>query len=388
LANVLLGWELGEGLSHAQTLLEVARGLRRHGHSPTLALQNLQEPWPLLAREGFGVLQAPFFHQRRRFAEPAFLAASFADVLAVRGYDRVDSLQPIVEGWQQAIDLVRPALIVTDYAPTLCLAAHGVVPVVQIGSWFGLPPINGPWFPALVADAAPVVPQQEVLDVIQEVQRRRGRQQLQCLTELLAGPRFPTLLPEIDPYRASRNEEHWDPLEPRPDPAPTPDTPAFFAYLTAECAHTEAILTALALTGTPGTVYVRSLTPELGNRLRLQGLTVLDRPAALAEALKSASVLVHHGGGASAQLALAVGRPQLVFPQHLEQTANGMSLQNLGVAIALPTDAAPQAIARALARLGAGPIVDRAREWSRILANRPRRPALEAILKSCLAYLA
>src|SRR4051812_7243933 len=108
MANVLLGWEIGEGLHHVRTLLEVARALRQHGHVPTLALQNVQEPWPLLAQEGIGVLQAPYFHPRRRFAEPAFLAASFADILAVRGYDRVDSLQPIVAAWQQVIDVVRP----------------------------------------------------------------------------------------------------------------------------------------------------------------------------------------------------------------------------------------------------------------------------------------
>lgn len=61
MATILLGWEIGAGLHHVRTLLEIARALRAHGHKPVLALQNLQESWALLGKEHLDVLQAPPF---------------------------------------------------------------------------------------------------------------------------------------------------------------------------------------------------------------------------------------------------------------------------------------------------------------------------------------
>lgn len=330
----------------------------------------------------------PLSQPRSRAGEPTFLAATFADVLALRGYDHIDRLQPLVLAWQQLVDLTRPALIVSDYAPSLCLAAHETLPIVHVGSWFEMPAFEGPWFPALVKDRAPVVSQEHVLEVIQRLRERQGRARLKDLTSLLAGDRFVTLFPELDPYQAFRRESVWDPLEPLPAPAPLPRENRFFAYLTADCAQAEPILTALALTGCPGTVYLRNLGHELAARLRLQGLTVLEVPAPLATVLVDTSVLIHHGGVGTTQTALAMGRPQLVFPQHLEQTVNGLHLQKMGVGLSLAPDSSAAVITQSFRKLLTdASVAERTSKWARTFEERPRRPALPAIVDCCLARL-
>src|ERR1019366_6104785 len=147
LATILMAWELGEGLGHVQPLLRVALALAEQGHRPVFALCNVVESWPLFQKHPFAVLQAPYWNYRPRHGESPFLASSFADVLAVRGWETADTLHPLVEAWQQLVDHVQPRLIVTDFAPTLGLAAYQALPVVQVGGWFALPPVHAPTFP-------------------------------------------------------------------------------------------------------------------------------------------------------------------------------------------------------------------------------------------------
>ncbi len=390
MATILLGWELGEGLGHVQRLLRVGRPLAAEGHRLVFALANVAEPWPLFRDDSFPVLQAPYWNYRPRPGGQPFLASGLADVLAVRGWESVETLLPLVGAWQQLVELVRPGLVVTDFCPTLCLAVYGSVPVVQVGNWFPMAPAHQATFPLLVPGQPPVMPQEELLRVVQEVQRRRNRPMPPTLTSVLAaGDRFPVFFSELDAYREERTEPVYDPLDALPPPAPPNPPPGFFAYLTADNPNVEAYLSHLAMTGCPGTVYLRNSPPGLKERLRLQGLTVLDAPAPLADVVARSAVVVHHAGSNTANFALAAGRPQLLFPQHLEQAVNAQLLARLGAGLFLLGNAAPDAAGRALRQL----LTDRrhadsAAHWARALHQRPRRPALPAILECCRRHLA
>jgi len=385
LAKILLAWELGEGLGHVQRLLRVGRALAAQGHQLVLALCNVAEPWPLFQEDAFAVLQAPYWNYRPRPNQQPFLASSLADVLAVRGWETVQTLLPLVEAWRHLVEMVQPALIVTDFSPTLCLAAYEALPVVQVGNWFPMAPVQQATFPLLVPGQPPVLPQEELLAVVQEVQRRRGRPIPPTLTSILAaGDRFPVFFPELDPYGEERAEPVWDPLETLPAPAPANPQPRFFAYLTADNPNVEAYLSHLALTGCPGTAYLRNAPAEMKERLRLQGLTILDQPARLEEMLIQSAVIVHHAGSNTAHSALAAGRPQILFPQHLEQVVNAQMLARLGVAVFLLRNAAHEAAGRALRQLLTDRrYLDSAAQWARRLQGRPRRPSLPAIMECC-----
>jgi len=326
----LLGWEMGGGLGHVGKLLRVADALAAEGCAPVLAGKNLVEPRDLLREVSYPVLQAPVWPLR--FAEKPFLAGSYADILAVHGYAEPDSLLALVRGWQGLIDLVRPALVVADHSPTLCLAAHGVLPVVMIGTGFTIPPAHLPEFPRLLPDQPSVVPEGRLLEVVREVQRLRGAASAETLPDLLgAAHRFVTVLPELDVYREVRDAPAVGPLERLPAPRPT-IAPHFFAYLSAEMPSCEPILAALAGTGCPGRAYVRGADAALRDRLGRQGLELLNRPLSQQDLLREAAVVVHHGGSGLAHAALAAGRPQLLFPAHLEHLLNAQRLHALGVA--------------------------------------------------------
>ena len=268
--------------------------------------------------------------------------------------------------------------------PTLCLAAYQSVRVVQVGNWFPMAPVHKATLPLLLTGQLPVMPQEKLLAVAQEVQRRRGRAIPPTLTSILAvGDRFPVMFPELDPYHAERTEPVWDPPEIVPAPlGPVPE-PRFFAYLTAENPNVEPILTQLALTGCKGTAYVRSASAELKERLRLQGLTILDQPAPIFDMLAQSAVVVHHAGSIGSA-ALTAGRPQILLPQHLEQVTTAQHLSKLGVGVFLMGSASPEAAGRALKQvLSERRYIDAAAAWARRIQERPRRPALPAILDCC-----
>lgn len=146
MGTVLLGWELGGGLGHASTLIEVARALADRGHAPVLALKDPVAPRAVLTGVRCPVVPAPVW----RNAVPSnFRAATLADVLAIRGYDDPGVLGSLVEGWQGLLHLTRADLVIADYAPTLLLAASGAVPAIQLGSGFSIPPAPGDDFPVL-----------------------------------------------------------------------------------------------------------------------------------------------------------------------------------------------------------------------------------------------
>lgn len=384
MATILLGWELGQGLGHLRPLLKVAHALSSEGHQVILALCSPTESYGLLRDEPFPILQAPFLPVVLNEATKGFLATSLADVLAIMGWKDVNTLEALVRTWQGIIDVVRPQLIVCDYSPTLHLTAYQTVPVVHMGTWFCMPPCNQPTFPTLVDGHPPIVPQEKLVENVREVQRRRGRPAPASLPAILAdGVSLALTLPELDPYLDLRPEPPLDPLEDlRPLAPPAP--PSFFAYLGSQYPQTEAVLAALALTNCPGTVFVRGFTVEQREALRRLGLKVLDEPANLPEMLNRHAVLIHHGGAGTASQALAMGRPQILIPIHLEQITTGHLLQAQGVGLSLAGNLGPEAAARALHQiLRDSRYASLAGTVARRLHGRPRRPALPAILEAC-----
>jgi hypothetical protein len=388
LATVLLGWELGGGLGHVHQALALARELAAHGHRPVLAFKNLVEPWPVLQGSPFPVLQAPLWHPRPVAAERNFLAGSYADILAIRGFADVGDLTAMVQGWQALLDLVQPRLVIADHSPTLCLAAYQALPVVMHGNGFILPPVDQATFPPLVPDAAPVLPQEQLLAVVQEVQRRRRRPLPATLPGLLAAERFLTALPELDPYQAVRRETQLGPIEPLPAPAPPPADSCFFAYLSAEAPHAEDVLLSLARSGVRGGAYLRGASPAQRERLRAAGMEVTDRPAPLTELLPRISVIVHHAGLGVSQQALAAGRPQILLPQHLEHSLTAQKLASLGVGGFLSGTFAPENVARAVLHVLTEPrYAERAAACAQSLQTRGPWTPLPQIVQRCLTLL-
>ncbi len=388
MATALLGWELGSGWGHVDPLIPLAHALARSNWNPVLVLRNLVDPWPLLRHIPYPILPAPFLPAPLAEEDTPFLAASYADILARSGFDDEQRLFPLVRAWDHLLTLVRPDVILADHSPALCLAALGVAPLFVIGNGFFVPPVHQPVFPPLLANQTPQVAESELLTVVQGVQQKRGRPIPTSLPEILTGTaRFLTVLPQLDPYQNVRREPALGPLQPLPPCAPLAGAPNYFAYLSDDILSSQPVLAILAGSGFPGRAYLRGARPSSVASLQHPALELLSNPAEVGVVLREASVVIHHGGAALAQSALAMGRPQLLFPSHLEQALNARCLERLGVALVLTNHFTTADVLLAVRRLLTEPaFTQRAQQVAHDIQAAGPWKALTTIVEHCEPY--
>ncbi len=330
MARILFAWELGEGLGHVQRLLPIALRMRSLGHDCVFAVRNIYNAHGVLGRHGFAALPGPPVQvQRSEGTTP-----TLADILALAGFARVDRLWPLLSAWEAIVGQVKPDLIVGDYSPGLCLAMRGgTVPVAIVGSGFTVPP-ESEEFPLLI-EGAERTPSGPLLAVVNEVQARRGREPLTHLPQIFtAQARFITTLPELDRHDELRTEESRSgplkPLPPRTNARPKVD---YFAYVALDWPKTATILEGLIKSRMKGSIYLREASPKQVAEYREKGLVIHESPRDMEAELANAAVLVHHCGLGTLEIGLAMGRPQMLFPRHLEQKSNATAAARLGVSL-------------------------------------------------------
>jgi len=389
MARVLLAWELGDGFGHITRLLPIARRLREAGHDCVFAVRSLENSHVVLAPEGFTFVQAPFAIPASPPGQEKEPMSTFGDILATVGFTDVNRLLPMVTAWQGLIDVVDPALIVTDYAPGVCLAAYGARPVVNIGDGFILPPPELDRFPPF-RDAPPRTDEAKILATVQEVQRRRGRPLPPTVPSILAGSGvFVITLPELDFYGRHRQKPAIGTLTQLPPPLEEEPGEDYFGYLSLSYPHTAKVLEGLAQSGRSGRIYLRDATPQAIQTWRERGLLIHDRPQPMREAVGRARVVVHHGGVGTVETVLALGRPQLVVPRHQEQRGNANALGGMRVAVSMRSAGAfePTHVTQALTHLlETEHFRHNARTIARRLAERGSDSVLDVITAHCLSF--
>src|SRR5690606_2236089 len=93
--------------------------------------------------------------------------AGMADILARVGMDDPALVAAMIRGWEQLFAAIRPDVIVGDFAPFLHLAVRDRLPLVAIGTGFGLPPADMPALPALI-EGPPGIDQQALVERLNE----------------------------------------------------------------------------------------------------------------------------------------------------------------------------------------------------------------------------
>jgi UDP:flavonoid glycosyltransferase YjiC (YdhE family) len=381
--TVVLASELGGGMGHVAKLLTVGRALRAFGHRLVLASSGMPDA-PGLFDEEVEIVPAPVARARPPRGSRPRRAVSYADVLDDAGYGDDRALAGLVEEWHRLLARSAAALVVADHAPAACLAAHGTIPSVVIGTGFTVPPVNGRCFPPLEPIAESAAREEHLHAVISRVFQARRQSVPATLPAAVAGSaRFPCCSPELDPYDA-RSSPVAGPLNALPPSAP-PSVPRFFAYLAAG-PLLEPLVTALAESGVPGDLFVRGV-PFLAALLAGSRVTVHDRPPAAAEVVPHATVVVHHGGTLS-EAALSAGRPQLLAPVYLEQELTARALVRLGVGVVAPMPVSADGIAAVVtATAASGCLMARAQDLAGAVAARALQP-LPAVVAACLDLLA
>jgi hypothetical protein len=228
-----------------------------------------------------------------------------------------------------------------------------------------------------------------MLEVVREVQRRRGRPAPDTLPALFAAKaRFICTLPELDPYRAQRREPVHGPFQEPPKPLPLPTKPRLFAYIAADYPRLKQALPGLAAIKLPKSIFVRAAPRALKAQLAQGGFHVFDQPAPLPEVLKEASLILHHGGIGTTEAALGIGRPQVLLPRHLEQNLTAKALGELGVGVAVAGDYPPEAVERAVRKVSSDPAFGkRAQAFGKELERRGPFDNVAKIVSRCLEII-
>jgi rhamnosyltransferase subunit B len=341
-ARVLCCWEIGAAFGHLHTLIPITRALAAVGHEIVLAARDVVEPWKLLRDLPAKVIVAPRPAIDPRFASTTVPKGNFTGLLATNSYASPDLLEPLLRAWDGIFDVVNPALVVCDYAPTACLAAYGRVPVVVAGNGYSVPPATAPDFPPFEPGARSCADPAEVLATIRAALRSRGRPEPATITEpFAAATTFITTYPELDPYGRTRAGGVVGPLAAPQHPPSPPARDAFFAYLTAQQPGVLDVLRRLTEANVPGIAYLRQRPPGVAEYFAGTSLTLLDAPADIAKVLPEVRVVLHHGGVGLAEAALTAGRPQVIVPLQGEQFLTGQKLRDLGVCLPVLTPSKP-----------------------------------------------
>jgi hypothetical protein len=342
--KILLGWELGAGQGHIQRLVALAQKLEAYGHTPVFALK------------AYNLKGIDFPWQRLTPPELAFsgreISYTFADVLATFGFDDVTRLRAHINAWQAILHEVQPALVITDHAPGLVLAAQNMASTIVIGSPFAVPPPVETF--ALIRCPAPPEAferEQRVCEAIHQVSAVDGP-----IGKLLNGDRsFIFSVPELDWYRFWRVNPEYVSAHNLPVPVQSGGT-GVWSYLASDYDRRDLVL----------------------NRLRPDAEF---KP--MQAALRDKGLAIHHGGLTTTIACLLAGIPQLLLPRYVEQQLTTFCLLRLGVAQALIN---PGETDLYLAQARTFALTEAAQAQARQLAPWNQN-FLPVIIDACLKYL-
>jgi UDP-N-acetylglucosamine:LPS N-acetylglucosamine transferase len=362
-ARILMAWELGANLGHVDRQLLLARALRERGHEPVFVLRDLSRAHARVAVEGFRIGQAPVWLPRLN--QPP-RQGNFANVLAAAGWLDAPGLAGLLAGWQTWIDLLQPAAVLADHAPTALLAARGSgLPLWACGSAFEIPPaLQGSFAPFRVDDARERAAcngyDHSVLPSVNAALGLLGRPPLARLTAIFDGVGKVLLtLPELAHYGdlgASAADVHWvGPLFAASSGADArwPDGPGPRAFVYVEPGQPvfEPLVAALQASGLRSLVHAKGLAEAAARRLSGPGLRFEPNPVRMDQALAGADLVVCHGGQGTLAAAALAGKPVLVLPTQLEQAMAARRVQACGWGLAVEPAGPPPTLAPVLLRL-------------------------------------
>ncbi len=359
MAHFHLAWELGGGLGHAVPLKMLAAALLARGHRVSMALRDLAHTRSVLADLHVPKLQAPVW-LHRTVGLPAN-PSSLAEILLTCGYLEAPPLLGQVGGWRDLFGLLKPDLVIGDYAPTALLAARSMgVRSASIGLGFTMPPAGQPlpclrdWEP--IPEARLAGAEQRVLQVANAVLAHHAAAPYGMACELLLGDApWVTAWPELDHYGRDAGVEWHGPLF-LPSTGAPPQWPAgsgakVFAYLKSEYAGHVDVLAALAQAGCRVLCYLPEVAGGRAPPVHAPNILYAQAPVPLGAALAEAQLCVCHAGQSTLAQSLLAGVPLLLLPMQLEQLLISRRVSAAGMGLHAPSPMHPLDWRQALRQL-------------------------------------
>jgi hypothetical protein len=265
-----------------------------------------------------------------------FSAATFGDLLAEFVFANEDEIHFKLAEWKSVFSDLRPDVLVADYAPGAVLAARGLIPVVNIGEGYYLPPPNLAEFPQPFG-LPPVTDEALVAERVSKVLKRLLLPPLTAYPDV--GRAAATLVcnfPELDIYDSQRDAPAIGPLGPMPQPIYHDHGPAkLFAYFPKGTEFDARLVHGLRQAGLPGQVVI----PQMAYSAQITPFETkprfVSKLADLSVAFTDAAVFVTHGGAQTVAAALAAGVPQVIVGADDEKRLIAKRLEKAGTAVAI-----------------------------------------------------
>jgi hypothetical protein len=328
--HIHFAWELGGGLGHAARLKPLVEEALRRGHRVTMSLRDLVHTDSVLRDVQAPRFQAPIWlHTVHGVPSPQ---VSVAEILLTCGYLTENTLRALYDGWHSMLSVLKPDLLVADYAPTAILAARGLgIRSAAIGVAFSMPPDTAPmpsvrdWEPPLPARLAAADAQ--MLRSINAVLPQYGSQPLTRAAQALQGDTALLLSwPEFDHYGREHlpsGQRWWGPSM-LPQAGTEPEWPqgngsAVFAYLKSEHPDHALVLQALVKLGCRTVCYLPEVASGKPPPVQSPLIHYARGPVNLSAALVESELCICHGGEGTFAPALLAGVPVLLMPVQSEQ---------------------------------------------------------------------
>ncbi|WP_050931212.1 glycosyltransferase [Aestuariivita boseongensis] len=330
--RVLLCCETGHGSGHVTTLATVARALGP-GYPCQAIIPEMDRAdvlSPVCARVDRGAVLA------RLPGRPAAGAFNWAVWLDNRGYGEPEVLKAQFDWWALALQTIKPALVVADYAPTALLAARALgIPTVAVGAAFGSPPATLPCFPELLSrdqaallapvSGEPAPSEDAICACVNATLGPLGVPPLARLPEVYAADlSLPHGVSIWDPYDGARNLPLVLPFDSMP-PLSGGSGEEIFIYFSGLELTEPAIQDALCRLPFKACLVAPGLTPDMARRLQENPcLSIAPAPLPREEIVRRSRMVLCAGQAGTLALAVLAGLPVVALPMHHEQLSNAL----------------------------------------------------------------
>jgi UDP:flavonoid glycosyltransferase YjiC (YdhE family) len=347
MARILFASELGANLGHVGQLLPLASELKARGHEIVFALRDVAAAGTWLDSGDFRYVQAPVWHARSsREKEPP---CSYSEILRHYGYDDSVGLAALLAAWRELFSLVRPDVVLAEYAPTALLAARGsAIRSVHYGVGFSMPPQCNPFPNFRIWEKVPRVRLEAsdaaVLETVNAALARLRMQALPELSDLLrADEAFLCTFRELDHYQGRINGRYWGAAYADEVGAravwPEEGRKRVFVYLRPGTPGFESAAMQLSDMGHRVLWVAPRVTEELSKRFEGPRFRFTHKMVRIADVAAQAEAAVLHGGHGLVSAMLLGGVPLALFPMHAEQVIVARNVISLGAGAALATGA-------------------------------------------------
>lgn len=358
--RVLFTWEIGQGLGHVLPLLTIARVLKAQGAHVTFALRDVRTAGTLLAAEGFTVLQAPA-HPDRLFTRQEAQPQTMADILALFGFANPQPLAGLALAWQALLDLVKPDVLVANYAPLslLCARCAGI-PTLNMALPFDLPPNTHP----LPAFRTGLPPTSDAVDtaIVTAVNQVFGPETVGKVADVFlanhtlmisfaALDAFAPRPPLSGPLEYCGNLFTTDLGQPSQWSQSQPGQRSrkrVFVYVTAATPALDTLRQQLQGSPHDFLVCLRGASAEQLRAWQSPNVSVSADPYRLDQVLPGCDAVLCMGGQGIVAASLLAGRPLVMLPEHLENWLTAKQVHWLGAGVIGERNAVGPALAQVL----------------------------------------